>query len=131
MPQLGFKKHFPPLIKADKKPFTLRALRKDGRDPKAGQMLYMFTDLRQKSCKKFAEKMCRFAVNIRLHSNKVEIPGLASLSRPTDLDTFARLDGFEDFTACRSFHGINSGDVKTMRLIAWFTLDELKEMLLR
>jgi hypothetical protein len=131
MPQLGFKRHFAPLILSDKKPFTLRAKRKDGREPKAGQMLYMFTDLRQKTCKRFTEKLCRFAVDIRLHSNKVEIPGLASLSRQTELDTFARLDGFEDFAACRAFHQINSGDVKTMRLIAWITRDELKELLMK
>ncbi len=129
MPQVGFKKHFAPLILAGKKPFTLRDLRKDGRDPKAGKTLYMFTGLRSKDCKKFAEKPCRFAVNVSLSWRKIFIPHLGFLTSDEELELFSQLDGFDCYASFVRFHGITAHmKTRTMRLIAWVTRDELKEM---
>ncbi len=119
-----------PKILAGEKPFTLRELRKDGRNPRAGQILYMFTNLRQKSCKKFAEKPCYFAVNISLSWRSIKIPGLGELKTAFQLLKFARLDGFVNHTEFLKYHQINaSGDIKTLRLIAWVTREELKTLL--
>ena len=130
MPQLGFMRHMAPKVLAGLKPFTLREMRLDGRDPKAGQMLYMFTDLRQKTCKKFAEKTCRLAVNISISWRSIEIPGVGELKTFAQLKAFSQLDGFTDHNEFVKYHRINaSGDIKTLRLIAWVTRDELKTLL--
>lgn len=63
MPALSFQKQFGPKILDGSKTFTLRELRKDGRDPKTGQTLFLFTGQRTKQCKKIGEKLCRFAVD--------------------------------------------------------------------
>jgi hypothetical protein len=130
MPALNFKTQFAPPILAGTKPFTLRALRKDGRDPKAGQPLYMFTAMRTKQCKKFAEKPCRFAETIKLSWRSVFIPTLGHLQTDEQLESFSRLDGFNDYVAFCAFHKITDGMTsKSMRLIAWITRDELKQLL--
>ena len=130
MPAVNFQSQFAPPILAGTKPFTLRALRKDGRDPKAGQPLYMFTAMRTKQCKKFAEKPCRFAETIRLSWHLVFIPTLGYLQTDDQLELFSRLDGFENYDAFCRFHKISRDmEIKMMRLVAWVTRDELKQLL--
>ena len=127
MPAVNFKTQFAAPILAGQKPFTLRALRKDGRDPKAGDTLFMFTAMRTKQCRKFAEKPCRFAVTICLGWNLVAVPKFAPMNTPEKLELFSRLDGFDSYAAFCAFHEIKPGcTAKKMRLIAWVTRDELK-----
>lgn len=53
MPQLGFKKQFVPAIKAGTKKHTIRAKRKH--PFRVGDRLFMYSDMRQKSCEKIGE----------------------------------------------------------------------------
>jgi len=130
MPALNFQTRFAPAILAGQKPFTLRALRKDGRDPQVGQPLYMFTAMRTKQCRKFAEKPCRFAITITLLHHRVVIPGFPHLTTPRNLETFSRLDGFNNYAAFCQFHEIKPGMTpKPMRLVAWVTREELTVLL--
>ena len=130
MPALNFQTQFAAPILAGRKPFTLRAPRKDGRDPKAGQPLYMFTAMRTKKCKKFAEKPCRFAVTIKLSWHLVSIPTIGDLISEREIELFSRLDGFENYAAFCAFHKITPDmAVKPMRLIAWVTREELKQII--
>ena len=50
MPALNFQAQFAPLVESGEKRQTIRAYRKDGRDPKPGCRLYLFTGMRTKSC---------------------------------------------------------------------------------
>jgi len=130
MPQLGFMRHMAPKVLAGTKPFTLRNLRLDGRDPKVGQTLYMFTDLRQETCKKFAEKPCRFAATVKLSVRSIKIPGLGEVKTTAQLKVFSQLDGFDTHAEFLKYHHIRAaGDIKTMRIIAWVTRDELKALI--
>lgn len=130
MPALNYQKELAPKILSGEKPFTLRDHRKDGRDPKIGETLFMFTGQRSKQCKKFAERRCRFTVTISLGYCRVAIPGLTELLWPDHLENFARLDGFASYAAFCKFHGVRVGmSAKSMRLIAWVTRDELKQLL--
>lgn len=62
MPSLNFKKQFAPMIKEGLKPEnertgrikrqTIRAYRKDGRNPHPGDVLHLFTGMRTKSCER-------------------------------------------------------------------------------
>lgn len=130
MPQISFKKELAPAVLAGTKPFTLRDLRKDGRDPVAGQTLYMFTGLRSKLCEKFAEKSCRFAVTAKLSWRSIMIPTIGSIERDHYLEKFARLDGFANYDEFCRFHKLSlCMQAKPMRLIAWVTREELIELL--
>lgn len=130
MPQLGFKRHLAQEILSGKKPFTLRALRRDGKNARAGQTLYMYTDLRNKNCKKFAEKPCRFAVTINLSWRSIVIPTIGSLTTPELMELFSRLDGFASYDEFCRFHQIMADmEVRAMRLVSWVTRDELSKLL--
>lgn len=58
MPLLGFQKQFALLVEAGTKRQTIRAKRKDGRNPKPGDLLYLYTGLRTKSCRKIGMHRC-------------------------------------------------------------------------
>lgn len=126
MPQLGFKQQFVAKVMTEEKPFTLRALRKDGHDARPGQVLYLFIGLRTKKCRKFGEKLCRFAVTINLSWRSISIPTIGALNTDSELMKFSRLDGFDGYVEFCKFHTITEGmTVKRMRLIAWMGRDEL------
>lgn len=54
----SFKARFVPLIQSGKKLTTIRAPRKDGKLPKPGEVLHLFTGMRTKQCQKIAEVIC-------------------------------------------------------------------------
>jgi hypothetical protein len=58
VPALNFQSRFAPLILAGTKRSTIRRRRKDRRDPKPGQTLYLFTGMRTKSCRRLLETRC-------------------------------------------------------------------------
>lgn len=129
MPALNFKKQFPELILAGKKPFTLRAPRKDGRNPKVGDTLYLFTGMRTKSCDQFATELCRFTCDAFVTNGGIYIPELlgsddATLSFRAE-STFARLDGFDNIVAFYKFHLAGDAGAKDLKLIAWIKREEL------
>lgn len=130
MPALNFQKKFQPMILSGAKTFTLRVARKDGRYALIGQPLYLFSAMRTKQCKKFAEKRCMFTVTIRLCYGWISIPGFLCLVLPDQLEIFAKADGFADYAAFCEFHKIVDGmTIKELRLTAWVTRDELKNNL--
>jgi hypothetical protein len=131
MPALNFQTQFAPKVLAGLKPFTLRAPRQDGRDPKMGDRLYLFTAMRTKQCKKFAEKTCHFSAMIRLQYCWISIPGYRPITDRDQLEIFARADGFESYQAFCQFHKVRAGgpEVK-LRMIAWITRKELESALL-
>ena len=59
MPLLGFKKQFAPLVEEGQKRQTIRAKRRDGRNPHAGETLFLYTGLRTKSCRKLGISGCK------------------------------------------------------------------------
>lgn len=58
MPALNFKKQFAPKVEDGTKRQTIRAKRKDGRNPRPGQTLYLYTGMRTKSCRKLRVAVC-------------------------------------------------------------------------
>lgn len=116
MPALNFQKQFAPLVESGEKRQTIRAYRKDGRDPKVGDRLYLYTGMRTKQCRKLGEAVCTASRGMFIQRN-----GLTSddPNIPADLDTFAASDGFKSFTAMRDWfhktHGLPFNGV----LIRW------------
>ena len=79
---------------------TIRRKRKDGRDPKPGQILYHYTGMRTKSCRKLREDVCTKCLPILIGEISVVVGGkLLTLNEKIAL---AKADGFEPVTAAEA-----------------------------
>jgi len=108
MPALNFTKQFAPKVKARIKRQTIRALRKDGRNPRPGQTLYLYTGMRTKYCKKLGEAICKSVEQIAIEGSAVTI-GVNRLSFKQE-NALAKADGFDCFLDFMEFfrktHGL-------------------------
>ena len=107
MPALNYKKEFAPLVEIGLKepdnPLgkrqTIRAYRKDGRDPKPGDTLYHYTGIRTKACRKLGESECIGVVDLGISKSGVCFlvydDSKAELIDGGALEQFARADGFD------------------------------------
>lgn len=104
MPALNFKKEFVADVEAGIKRMTIRAYRKDGRYPKPGQMLYHYTGMRTKACRKLREDIClkttpieiTQAFDVTLDGKKLTPGAVMGLARA---DGFLNAIGFYNFFA--------------------------------
>ena len=81
MPALNFKKEFAEQVKSGKKRQTIRALKKDGRNPRKGQTLYLYVGMRTKGCKKLGEAICKSVEQITIEENEDVIVGVTHLTK--------------------------------------------------
>jgi hypothetical protein len=109
MPVLNFKKRFADDVKSGLKCQTIRALRKDGRNPKSGQTLYLYTGLRTKGCEKLREVLCKNVTALHIGEHFTVVKGVYAFE-PSEIETFARADGFmngnEFFDFFKKEHGL-------------------------
>ncbi len=107
MPSLGFQRRFVPLIRQGKKKQTLRAYRRDRRDPRPGQTLFLFSGMRTIHCFLIRKVLCKsvFPVEIRYHEGVRVAHG-----SPCKVERLARLDGFKNgaelFEFLEKTHGL-------------------------
>lgn len=109
MPALNFQSQFAQAVESGDKRQTIRAPRKDGRDPEPGDLLHLYTGMRTKACRKIGERRCRKVMPVVIDFNSVRLNGDSFLLTEAR-ETFARADGFEDWTAMRQWfekvHGL-------------------------
>lgn len=125
MPLLGFIKEFAPSVELgleqpehpEAKRQTIRARRKDGRDPKAGDTLYLYTGLRTKSCRKLGEAKCLGASDILITGKHVFLEG-CHLNHD-EMAALAKADGFQSLYAFHNFFRENHGLPFRGLLIKW------------
>ena len=95
MPALNFKAHFAPAVESGAKRQTIRAVRKDNRQPcRIGDLLTFYTGMRHKNCRKLGEGRCTFLSKIRIGDKAQDI---TIGDRPLSVDDQQRLasdDGF-------------------------------------
>jgi len=102
MPALNFKKRFAPAVAFFRKRQTIRAKRKDGRNPRPGDTLYLFTGQRTKSCQRLGMSICKSVEEIVIYPNcKILIAG--NLLNDKEKDKLAVDDGFHDFPEFMAF----------------------------
>lgn len=104
MPALNFQKQFAGAVERGEKRQTIRAPRKDGRDPKPGDTLYLYTGMRTKACRKLGEVVCSGVLRVRIGLGGPEGSSM------DEAITFAQADGFRDWLAMRQWfertHGL-------------------------
>jgi hypothetical protein len=94
MPALNFKKRFASNVESGEKRYTIRARRKDGRDPRSGQTLYLYTGMRTQYCRKLGEEKCKTTEAITIEGWHNVIVGIKPLSLVEEKE-LAISDGFE------------------------------------
>lgn len=141
MPALNFQKQFAPLVESGEKRQTIRAYRKDGRDPKVGDKLYLFTGLRTKASRRLALNChvrnvivrslqglpmghvvtCLATSSITLsRAGTIRGKEIVSVSGcPSTMEDLARDDGFESVAAMFDFFEKTHGLPFEGLLIRW------------
>jgi uncharacterized protein YqfB (UPF0267 family) len=100
----SFKARFREPILAGTKQQTIRAPRK--RHARPGEEMQLFTGMRTKHCHLIAKVICKDVSMIRILVRKSEIeimPSGETFRTAPELDTFARLDGFADWSEMLAF----------------------------
>jgi hypothetical protein len=92
----NFHKRFVPKIESGEKTHTIRADRKDGRVPKRGEILHLYTGLRQKGARLLMRARCTRVERIVITSNAQILINGTRLD-PSECDLLARRDGFKDY----------------------------------
>ena len=109
MPALSFKKQFADDVESGKKRQTIRARRKDCRNPQPGQTLYLYTGMRTTSCRKLGEAECLSSEPITIEENLSVIVGCDNLFH-FDIVKLSRSDGFDNarcfYDFFRKTHGL-------------------------
>jgi hypothetical protein len=130
MVALNFKAQFAEDVEIGAKTRSIRAPRKDGRNPKPGDVLQLYTGMRQKDCRKLAEVKCVRVrpVEIDFHGITLDgrklycgdAPAYAGGVDPEHYDSdFARADGFGTFQDMRQFFEEQHGLPFNGLLIEW------------
>ncbi len=124
MPALNFQQQFAPLVESGEKRQTVRAYRKDGRNPKVGDRLYLYTGLRTKQCRKLGEAIAKSVEVIGIDEpmfcedeSPIEIVPLVLL--PREAHDLAIRDGFSDLDEMLSFFDKTHGLPFKGLLIRW------------
>lgn len=121
MALLGFKARFAEAVETGVKCQTIRAFRRDGRNPRPGEKLYLYTALRTKSCRKLGETVCTSVEQITIDMNGINVAGkwLATKER----GDMANADGFPDWISMRAFfistHQIDDQTPFSGLLVKW------------
>jgi len=132
MPAFGIKPQFNEKLLTGSKLFTLRHPRKDKRAPAiTGQTLYFYNGLRTSKATKVAEKPCLFVADVKMIYSWIAVCDWPAIIFPEQLDTFARLDGFKNYTEFCEFHGIQDGSkMRILKMIAWAEEKQLRATIL-
>lgn len=96
MPALNFKKQFAPLVESGQKRQTIRAKRRDGRNPHIGDTLYLFCGLRTKSCRRLGQAVCLSVEEIHIDWTGINVAG-DWIAKGQEA-AFARADGFSSLS---------------------------------
>lgn len=101
MPAYNFQQRFAEKVRLGQKLHTIRAIRKDGRRPVAGQPMHAYTGMRTKHCRWIMRSMISKVERVRIDSD-----GIVSITGPfadacrtlthAEREALALADGFVD-----------------------------------
>lgn len=113
MPAYNFKGRFAPKVESGAKPHTIRALRRDGRNPKAGQPFIAYQGMRTKHCRLLLRgvitKVQSIAIlrhgSVRLDDQRLAGAALVALLTDDGFDSYDEFIAFFKDTYGLPFHG--------------------------
>lgn len=121
----SFKRRFVGPILAGVKRQTVRADRR--RHARPGEELQLYTGMRTRHCKLISRARCVDVQAIVICFRKgrrrdwLRSRGLGKIDRPSELDAFARIDGFVDWAELREFWSVEHPEVTDFHgvIITW------------
>lgn len=129
MVALNFKSEFADDVEERRKRRSIRAPRKDGRNPKKGDTLQLYTGMRQRGCRKLGEAECVRVRPVVIDATCVKLDGRilyagfaphSSRCPEEEFDTdFAQADGFDSFGDMVEFFREQHGLPFSGFLIEW------------
>lgn len=130
MVALNFKAEFADDVEDRRKRRSIRAPRKDGRNPKPGDDLQLYTGMRQAGCRKLGEAKCVRVRPVEISHMGIVLDGrkLYAGDTPAYLGSpdaesydgdFARADGFSNFTEMADWFDKTHGLPFVGNLIEW------------
>lgn len=125
MPALNFQMRFADLVKEGKKRQTIRRCRKDGRNIRAGQILFLYTGMRTKNCSMIDEVICKSSDAIIIDRYEHGVPKVFINGDQLDamqIDELAVEDGFDNLLDFADFFvPLINGECELFRgyLIKW------------
>lgn len=130
MVALNFMAQFADDVEDGRKSRSIRAPRKDGRNPTAGCTLQLYTGMRTAACRKLADAKCVRVRSVLIDYHGIEIdgrklycgdaPAYTGGVDPEHYDSdFARADGFDCFQSMREFFETTHGLPFSGFLIEW------------
>lgn len=123
MPALNFQARFAADVESGRKAQSIRAYRKDERDPKPGQPLSLFTGMRTKACRKLGLGLVTRVRPIEIRSSAMLLVEGCQLSN-WQANAIARADGFEGVGAMLDWFEATHGLPFRGLLIEWVLLLE-------
>lgn len=106
MVAFNFQKQFAADVENGEKRQTIRAHRKDGRRPKIGDALQLYTGMRTKACRKLRDAACHDVCDIRIDENRVTV---WSPQEFLDPEALAKSDGFKSWAEMRDWFAKTHG----------------------
>ncbi len=130
MVALNFKAEFADDVEEGRKLRSIRAPRKDGRNPKKGDVLQLYTGMRQLGCRKLGDGVCTRVRQVEIDYTGIKIEGRALYAGdalayqggpdPEAYDgDFARADGFDSFSDMADWFREQHGLPFIGNLIEW------------
>lgn len=114
----NFQARFAPLVESGAKPSTIRADRKDGRLPKPGDILTMFTGMRTKACRRLGKFKCVRVSRIEFYGPVIRINKTHTLTSD-EAEALAAREGFGSSMAMREWFSETHGLPFAGNLIEW------------
>lgn len=96
----NFQARFADAVWRGDKSQTVRAERRDGRHAKPGDALQLYTGMGTKACRKLRDATCHDACSILIDKERIVTFGPQEFH---DLDAFAKMDGFSDWSEMREW----------------------------
>ena len=126
MPLLGFKKRFAGMVEEGFKEHpigrvkrqSIRAKRRDGRNPHPGETLFLYSGLRTKSVRKLGISPCKSVQEITIDRHGINVAG-RWLNGGAERAQLAQDDGFESFLDMTAFFEHEHGLPFDGLLIKW------------
>lgn len=130
MVALNFQAQFADDVEEGRKRRSIRAPRKDGRDPKKGQVLTLYTGMRTKKCRKLGDTIVARVRPVTIDHTGVVLEGRALYAGDAPAyqggpdaerydGDFARADGFESFSDMADWFAKAHGLPFSGNLIEW------------
>lgn len=118
---LNFKKQFAPAIESGKKRQTIRAHRKDGRRPKPGDHLRLYTGMRTNDCRMLIDAKCADISSVNIFDDAGDVSVVIAYRRLSrnECQELATADGFDSLDEFVQFFRENHGLPFDGLMIEW------------